>query len=344
MAGGDFIRTAITGNVGDVGDYIQRNYLGGKDSLSDFTASDFVKDFYLRDYKNAAKFTPRNNPVRQSFNGFVGFRFNSNLAASLGFNESGRGLTNHLSGLVKSSTMPSVQFKSTTHNQYNRKKINITGVDYPEIEMQIYDTVDSAWVILLMRYFAHISRNPVNKYSNGNPLDLDNEKLPPNWQGELEQSRFDSNEMGLDIKPQKLKSFFSHIDLVMLHGRRGIQYTLYNPYIVEFSIGELDYSNNEPVMIRLRIAYENFTVRPEINFVVRGEDLERYDTTAGNVAANFLRGLVSKLPINLSISEKGRELFFLGASEKTVGRYPQGDYGPFGPTPPADPEGSTEAT
>ena len=337
MAGRDLLR----GSVGDVGDYIQRNYLGGRDSLSDFTASDFVKDFYLRDYKNAARFTPRNNPVRQNFSGFVGFRFNSNLASSLGFNESGRGLTNHLSGLVKTSTLPSVQFKSTTHNQYNRKKINITGVDYNEIDVEIYDTVDSAWVILLMRYFAHVSRNPVNKYSNGVPRDLSNEKLPPNWQGELEQARFDSNEMGLDIKPQKLKSFFTHIDLVRLHARRAVQYTLYNPYIVEFSIGELDYSSSDPVMIRLKIAYENFTVRPEINFVVSGEDLERYDTTAGNVAANFLRGLVSKLPIELSISEKGRELFFLGQGDNTspVGRYPQGDYGPFGPTPKSESEG-----
>ncbi len=42
-------------------------------------------EYYLKDYRNADNFKPKNTPVRQKFNGYVNFTFNSNVDGINGF-------------------------------------------------------------------------------------------------------------------------------------------------------------------------------------------------------------------------------------------------------------------
>ena len=66
--------------------------------------------------------------------------------------------------MVKTSTIPSAEFAVDTKNQYNRKRITVSAVDYKPVAISVYDTVDSLWVLMLMRMYSHLFTNPTNMY------------------------------------------------------------------------------------------------------------------------------------------------------------------------------------
>ena len=88
--------------------------------------------FYARDFRNNYRFRPDVNPPRIKFEGYVNFVFNRDLASFLD-------LENHtfktnISSLVRRAKLPQVQFKNIVKNQYNKKKIVSTGVEYTPID------------------------------------------------------------------------------------------------------------------------------------------------------------------------------------------------------------------
>ena len=145
-------------------------YNGSADStLSQAERDGLVPDqYYLANYKNADRFKPRNTPVRQKFNGYVNFTFNSevDIAKAIGSNAE---FNNTLSSLVKAADFPSAEFSTDVKNQYNRKRITVNGVQFKPITITAYDTVDSLWVVMLMKMYAHLFQDPLNKYNDNNP-------------------------------------------------------------------------------------------------------------------------------------------------------------------------------
>ena len=83
-------------------------YNGAANStLSQAEKDGLVPDqYYLANYKNADRFKPRNTPVRQKFNGYVNFTFNSEVDIAKDFNSNSE-FRNTLSSLVKAADFPS---------------------------------------------------------------------------------------------------------------------------------------------------------------------------------------------------------------------------------------------
>ena len=233
--------------------------------------------YYLKNPTNADRFKPSNTPPRQKFNGYVNFCFNDHVKLESAF-ANNADFKNRLSSMVKTSTMPSAEFATTVQNQYNRKRITIASVDYKPIQVVVYDTVDSIWVTMLMKMYAHLFTNPTNMYKGDTKKIIKNDVVPESVLGATGSFNrpFNSNDAGLNLQPGDQRNFITSIDIVQYHGQRAIMHTLFNPLITSFEIDGIDYADSSACTITLDIAYENFTINPDINAFISKDDLERF--------------------------------------------------------------------
>ena len=238
---------------------------------------------------------PGHNPVRQKFNGYVNFHFNGEIDGSISpLNNKENRVT--LSSLIKTSTIPSVEFDTDIKNQYNKKRITMTKADFKPVQMSAYDTVDSSWVMLLMRMYSHLFSNPLSQFegdipNNGTAVTHDKvtpKKIPYDvvpdvvQQGGGESNVFGfnnyytDNNMGLNLQPGNKKYFITHIDIVKFHAQKCIVYTLFNPIVKSFEIDGIDHQSSEATFINMDIEYENFSINPVVNGFIPDEDMERF--------------------------------------------------------------------
>lgn len=260
-------------------------YNGSADStLSQAERDGLVPDqYYLANYKNADRFKPRNTPVRQKFNGYVNFTFNSevDIANAIGSNAE---FNNTLSSLVKAADFPSAEFSTDVKNQYNRKRITVNGVQFKPITITAYDTVDSLWVIMLMKMYAHLFQDPLNKYKDNNPEKIPYDVIPEAVaSGSADESAgggfnrpFDSNRAGLNLLPGKQRNFITSMDVVQIHGQKATKFTLFNPMITNFEIESIDHADSAVSQISISVDYENFTMNPNVNAYISEDEMKRY--------------------------------------------------------------------
>ena len=275
-----------------------------------FLGKNAKSKFYARDFRNNYRFRPDVNPPRIKFEGYVNFVFNRDLASFLGM-ENNTYKTN-ISSLVRRAQLPTVNFKNVTKNQYNKKRIVSTGVEFAPVEITVFDTLNNEWLQLLMRYFSYLYMNPRNKNDVGDrdvhmntPAGLENNS-------EFGGTSFKSGEAGLNL--QRDKQFFERIDIIMYHGGKGVQYSLTGPLLNSFSMGDMDYSSNEFVEFTMNIEYENFTTFDIANFDLGAVDLDRFEKVNG---LDFASDEVMIKP--LGILGSGSEMEFLGQHDNNYG-------------------------
>lgn len=317
------------------------------DRILDVLGQGGNRKFYMRDFKNAERFQPNFDPVRHKFQGYVNFILNRDLFASLYGNPTGENeFRTTISSLVRTAQMPGVQFRTETLNEYNRKKIVNTGLDYDPVNMTVYDTVGNEWLILLMKYFSYHYMNPRN-------LNPDNERnvagADPRAGGyEMIESAFadetfDSNRAGFNTNITA--HFFERIDYVLYHGNQGVQYSIINPVLTSFRASDIDYGDSGFKDFELSFAYENFTTYNKVNFGLSEEDVDRFENVADLTGPAFTQ---ADLPIAMQSfdttgefgSADGLELSILGNSADK--RYRSGQPSiefppPYDPGPQAQP-------
>jgi len=234
------------------------------------------KNFYVRDFRNAYQLRPDNVPPRFKFEGYVNFIINRALFLDTQTAE----FRNQISSLVRSATLPSVEFKTEVKNRYNNKKIIQTGVEYKPVSITVLDTVGNEWLTLLMKYYSYNYMNPRNKQSGTDRDISDSQSLSQtiNLSSKFGSTSFDSNEAGLAVN--RFKYFFERIDYVLYHGERAVQYSLLNPVLKGFDPGDLDYSSSDLMEFKLEFEYENFTLYNETNFIMTETDLARFENAA----------------------------------------------------------------
>lgn len=251
------------------------------------------RKFYMRDFRNAYRFRPDVNPVRQKFQGYVNFILNRDLygtlygenAASAESKNAGGDFRTTISSLVKTAEIPSVEFKTETLKAYNKKRIVNTGVEYQPVNLTVYDTVNNEWLITLMKYFSYHYMNPRNEQTPGNrDMQLPGGKnrsgssalyVSDSEFGRNGSSMFDSNSDGYN--PNITSHFFERIDYVLYHGQRGVQYSLFNPVLTSFKSDTIDYSSSEAMQFDLTFEYEKFTVYNKTNFNLAKQDVNRFE-------------------------------------------------------------------
>lgn len=293
-----------------------------------------LRPFYFRDHKNANRFKPNITPPRLNFAGFVEFVFSPEVQF-LGDIDSSGAYREQISSLIQTATLPSVSFNTQIKNQYNKKRIVNTGVDYAPIDLSVIDTVNNEWAVLLMRYFSYLYMNPRNKTTGGGrdpePKGYESASDVQSRNSMFMADTFDSNAAGLDANVQA--NFFDHIKIVTYHAGRGTEYIIFKPMITQFDLGTIDYTSSEFRQFRLQLEYENFTINNHVNFKMNEQDLSRFENLEGiNWLVNqSVEDSADRNPI-YGGSENGRPVNVTGDSTNPRTRTPQ--------TPPSTPKGT----
>tara|TARA_B100001093_G_scaffold271586_1_gene259557 strand:- start:739 stop:2055 length:1317 start_codon:yes stop_codon:yes gene_type:complete len=252
----------------------------------EFFKSGNHRKFFLKDFRNAEHYKPSIAPPRQKFQGYVNFIINRRL---MGMASDTKDFRTRISSLIRTSTLPEVQFTTEVKNSFNRKKIIQTGVELSDISMTVYDTIQNEWLTLFMKYYSYHYMNPRNKF---NGTERDTAFMGGDTHGGYQKSNFgnqgdtpakgyqwNSNDFGMDLGVTK--NFFERIDIILYHGNKGVQYSLFNPMMKGFSASEIDYSSSEVMDFKLDFAYENFTTTNVYNFDLSEQDKARFERMEG---------------------------------------------------------------
>jgi len=232
---------------------------------------------YLRDYKNAAKIfrtNVYNNAPKLKFLFHTYFDINTE-AYDKGLN------TGHNFGLlVRDVKLPSYRFKTVDLNQYNRKRIVQTKIEYEEASISFFDdnanTSNKLWEAYYTYYYADgrkpkvvfgggtqgsapntqigaggtITTNTVADYNVRNPY-VESITGNADW-GYIGESNVPGNGSGKKVP------FFRNITIFGFSpGNNYTAYTLINPIITNFSHDTYNYDDGGGVMKNsMRISYE----------------------------------------------------------------------------------------
>jgi len=255
---------------------------------------DFLKSFfgndYLKDYRHASKTFRTNgyeNSPRFKYLFHVYFNLNTTAIPQLGkIFDAGEQSTIGL--LVKNIELPKFKIDVQTLNQYNRKRLTQTKVEYQPIRAVFHDDGGDLIRQLWYNYFSYYYKDPSQAYGNQqstngtmgansltpNGFDYNNRDIyeaerPVNDWGYIGESYQDGT-TAAGGKP----SFFRDIQIYGFNQHRFVNYTLINPVISDWNHDTYDYAEGDGIMENtVTINYETVKyytggiggVRPDTN-------------------------------------------------------------------------------
>jgi len=281
--------------------------------------SDFLKGFfgsdYLKDYTHASKtFRANGYELAPKYKFLFYVRFSLNTTGIPALRQLfPAGASNELGMVVKSADLPSYQFDVDTMNQYNRKRLVQTKINYQPVTLRFHDDGSDLITNMWYNYFSYYYKDPSHKYQNvaatsGTPGDL----------GGLTQSRADYNNRDTyaAIRDQNdwgyvgesytdatggvpgggKPRFFNDITIYGMNQQKFSQYTLINPIVSDWKHDTYDYSESNGTMEHtMTIQYETVKYysgnlndhinNPGADSLVKGfADPAHYDTVKSPLA------------------------------------------------------------
>ena len=289
--------------------------------------SDFLKGFfgsdYLKDYTHASKtFRANGYELAPKYKFLFYVRFNLNTSGIPALRQLfPSSASNELGLVVKSAELPSYQFDIDTMNQYNRKRLVQSKINYQPATIRFHDDGSNLITNLWYNYFSYYYKDPSHKYQNvaatsGTPGDI----------GALTQSRTDYNNRDTYVAVRDQNDwgyvgesysdatggvpsggkprFFNDITIYSMNQQKFSQYTLINPMIADWRHDTHDYSENSGLMEHtMTIQYEtvkyysgnlnDHVTNPGADSLVKGfADPAHYDTVKSPLARGGSTGSV----------------------------------------------------
>jgi hypothetical protein len=285
---------------------------------------EFLQDFPpgqgLRDYTHASKTFKAGGydlAPRTKFLFYVYFNLNTNIPAVANLVSGGK--SNTIGLAVKSVQLPGYTIDVATMNQYNRKRLVQTKINYNPAQIVFNDDHSDLIRNMWYQYYQYYYSDPVYKYGN-----------TPNQSGTLGDISsalsgfsYGSNDIYSASRPvqkwglngqgyanptlQSLASsiltgpasgqlpFFNDITVYGMSQKTYAQYTMINPLITEWTHDTYDYSQGNGIMTHtMSIRYENVKyysgavggAQPS-DPVAGFADPAFYDTTRSPIASTF---------------------------------------------------------
>lgn len=208
----------------------------------------------MKDYRHAAKlYLPDSYALVPKF-GFIYYVvFNINSGAVLNQEWSNRDQKD-VGLLAKQIDLPKFKIATETLNQYNRKTVVQTKLNYDPITIQFHD--DNAGVThnLWVNYFKHYYAD-----SNQDSVAFTDTKFS---QKSYAYGRYYDNERG---------NFFDSIDIFVLHRGEFTQFTLINPKVTDWQHDQLNQSEGGKILSnKMTVAFE--TVRYQAGTVSKSSN------------------------------------------------------------------------
>jgi hypothetical protein len=252
----------------------------GQDNLQPFPP-----DQGLRDYDHASKtfrtggydLAPRNK-----FLFYVYFNLNTNIPAVANLVSGGKGSTIGLT--VKTAQLPGYTIDVATMNQYNRKRLVQTKINYNPAQIVFNDDHSDLIRNMWYQYYQYYYSDPVYKYGNtpnqsgllgklqvpevlGGASYTANDVYSPsrgiqkwglNGQGYANPSLQSLATSLLTGPASGQEPFFRDITIYGLSQKTYAQYTMINPLITEWTHDTYDYGQGNGIMTHtMNIRYEN---------------------------------------------------------------------------------------
>jgi hypothetical protein len=236
-----------------------------------YFGEDFLQGFFgapgLKDYRHASK-TFRSNGYelspRQKFLFHVFFNINTGGIPALA-NAYGAGEVATIGLLVKTIDLPSYEINVDTLNQYNRKRLVQTKINYNPCQISFHDDQGDVIRNMWYNYYSYYYKDPNQKYNNVpntsgsigqlqtlqngfnyNNRDIyENSRQVSDW-GYIGEGYQDSSIISgsTTSKPP----FFRDIQIYGLYQKKFASYVLINPMITDFRHDTYDYSQGAGTM------------------------------------------------------------------------------------------------
>jgi hypothetical protein len=278
----------------------------GQEFFKGFTTVDS-----LRDYRHANKTFTANSfelKPRYKFLFHVSFTLNTQeiptLKAAMGSDS-----VKNISLVVKTIDLPKYTIATETLNQYNRKRVIQTKINYDPVSITFHDDSGDLVRTMWYNYYAYYYKDPSQSYlapnsQNGsmgpsankqtgfgyNARDLYDDKRQVSDWGYIGEAFNDGNTslLASSGKPP----FFRDIRIYGMDQHKYAEYVLINPLISSFAHDQYDYSQGSGTMTNtMQLSYETVkyytgaigSQRPDIN--VQGfADPAHYDTTLSPIS------------------------------------------------------------
>lgn len=261
----------------------------------------FDQGVYLRDSRHAAnafglnKSDLSNGTPRHKFEFFVKINFNSQLADYVRafFVDPAEQAILHT--MIKSITMPSMQIETATLNQYNKKRISQTKINYNPISITFHDSVEGRTLRLWEMYYEYYFRDGlapekllvgqskptsfldafVGAFTgeNGAKAERVSEELGPD---DTIKDRFNDN-FGYNLaRVGNSKYLISSIEIYQVHGGKWSRTDIIRPRVSGFTHDTLDYEDGSGLVeMKLDFDYEG-VIYANVNQPLNSEELEKY--------------------------------------------------------------------
>jgi hypothetical protein len=243
----------------------------GEDFLQGFIGADGLKD-----YSHAAQ-TFRTNGYelspRNKFLFHVFFNINTSQIPSLASTFGGGDQTS-IGLMVKTAQLPSYTMAVDTMNQYNRKRLVQSRLDYNPVQIVFNDDQGDLIRNMWYNYYSYYYKDPTQKYENTanqngtlgnlntlangfgyNTRDIyENSRQVNDW-GYIGEGYQDSSIFS-GSNPNK-PAFFRDIKIYGLSQKKFAAYVLINPIITDWQHDTYDYSQGDGIMTNtMTIRYE----------------------------------------------------------------------------------------
>jgi hypothetical protein len=258
----------------------------------------------LGDYQHAARlYTDNNMRLAPKFKHLYHVVLNINRAANI------QSITNNvqleINLLARSADLPRYRIQTETVNQYNRKKVVQTNVQYQPVNIEFHDDNAGLTTLLWEAYFRYYYNDSdyTKKSPDGSPvITADAYNRVKNGLNNVYSNEdfFKKFRYGLD-KPNKKTPFFNSIQIFQLHPEnyksRYTSFTLINPIIEDFQHDSVSQENSAFSLNKLSVTYESV-------------QYSRGYTEVGNIPTGFADIHYDKTPSPLSIEGGGTSSIF----------------------------------
>lgn len=235
----------------------------------------------LRDYQHAKKLFVADTmqfAPKQKFLYYVAINTDQTPnIINLGNSESSLSLQEQYEAgmLVKRIDLPKFNLNTKTVNNYNRKEIIHTKIEYEPISMTFHDDAADLILRLWNDYYTHYYRDSDYQEQNYKTNDKYGTINFPQW----------------GMNPRSSNPYLRSIQIYSLHNKRFTEYTLINPHISNMRHGDHDsYASTDVMEVVMTVGYE--TVKYATGFVnpvdVNGFATLHYDNTESPLGGSFI--------------------------------------------------------
>lgn len=166
---------------------------------------------------------------------------------------------------VKSVTLPSIGIDSEVFNEYNRKRISQTKLEFEPVDITFHDIVNGSTLKLWQMYYQYY-------FADGRYKDKSVTNAPVN------PVDFERRKFGYDIGTEQgrvndIRYLYKSIEIFQISHGNFNKVTLYNPRIVDFKHDTMDYSSNETVEVSYTFDYE----WAEYEFIEKNSENQKQD-------------------------------------------------------------------